>query len=371
MLRTMDAASTPPRGLDNLKKAGATSKEIKDEVVDPLRRSVNLAGTGTGLRELGIAGSALGGVYGIQSLLRGVVKADPGQVLGGTADIATSLGTFAALGVIGGAPVLTPVASTLLMLRGAHRGGTGQDHITRLNGLGDVLVGATLACSLASASPAVTVGLGVSLTATHLLRGLARLHSGHEKEDVRMRIKGTGEIIVSAGLLGIATGPATAPGVLLVALGVSLPVLQRIPSLRPRVDAVVHQADRALYPAAKLANDTAEATARLVSPLTSRLAAAVDSVDRAATPVTAPVRAAWDGAMLRAARGLESASDSRLLRLLDRGVGALQRGLLPEPPSGAPAAADSGNALGAPVPNAERPPVVANPRGAADPPARA
>lgn len=209
-----------------------------------------------------------------------------------------------------------------------------------MDGTADLISSAAIAAHLLSAPLAASLGLGLIATGCGIAQGLHRLKEGHEQGDARLRIKGTGQMAASLGLTLVASGVAVSPGLALITLGASLGVLQRIPRLRPAVDAAVSRADRFLYPVSVKSDATLSTVGRRLHPAAARLGAAAAGVHAAVAPLTGPLEhaVASAGALLmrHAAAVLDRVADSRLAHAADGALGAIEDGLLPEPPASAP-----------------------------------
>lgn len=332
------ATPTPlakPERLKNLNHAADASGELKEDVVDPLRSSVALSGNSA--VGLGVAGSALGGVHGLGTMLKGVRAADPELVIAGAADTTTSLAGLSALGIIGGARWLAPIGGGFMLIRSLQRIGS-ESRSARIDGMADGLAATALIASAVHGPVGLTLALGVGATLVGGMRGLHRLHLGHALGDHRLKIRGTGEIAASLGLATLMAGSAT--GAVLVFAGAGLGLLQRVAVLRPHVDRVVNHTDRFLYPLAARSEAMLDAGSRHLGPVTDRVSNAISSLGKKAAPVLAPVRDRVTRVQVKslrvAARLLDKVGGEKMFDALDRGVGRMRELLLPEPERDAP-----------------------------------
>ena len=282
----------PPQGVLREKEA----KKLKDELVDPLKKTIEVAGvtvvdpqawrgavgsvdavdhvaTGhltSGLRTvtngLGAAGGALGGVVGVAQIVEGARHGKPRLILSGATEVTLATATFAAMGLVPGGTALAPVGASLLGLRAlqdvnSSRGGE------RLDGWRDLVTSASVSAALLHAPTAVGASLGVTALGFNALRGLARIKQGQDEREPFRSAQGHGALLSAAGVGLITTGLAVAPGVGLLVAGVALPLLQRWGKSQPAVDRFTSWASPKLYPLAVQAEQFEEAVQKRIKPV--------------------------------------------------------------------------------------------------------
>ncbi|MBI3929028.1 MAG: hypothetical protein HY319_26025 [Armatimonadetes bacterium] len=352
MARTAGAEKKPPgdgRSLKNLARTAEKSREIRSEVIRPLRSSVTLAtltdrapmttrldGLSFGL---GVAGGALGGVVALNDFAKGVKDRDEQQIMSAAADAAVSAALLGALGVVGGAQTLATVGAVLMGARAVHRLRK-NDRDNRLGGLSDLVTGGVCLSRALEAPLGLTAGLAVATAAVGMLRGLHHIARGHRRADPRLRIRGVSGMVACTGASLIATGLAPFPlnlamfpGVGLLIGGLALPVLQRVPSWRPDVNVLVNQTSRMLYSTAVRSDHTINLVHDKLQPWVSPLAQKLDPLFEPDYPVFAPLNRAGEKAceflMDWSRAGLDWLSHTPPARLADRVAGAIRDHLLP------------------------------------------
>jgi hypothetical protein len=266
------------------------AKKLKDEVVDPLKKTIEVAGVtavnpqawngavgsvsgvdsvvkgghlSSGLRNvttsLGAAGSALGGVVGVAQLVEGARQGKPELMLSGATEVTLATATFAAIGLVPGGAALAPVGASLLGLRAlqdvqSDKGGK------RLDGWRDLVTSASVSAALLNAPTALVAGLGVGALGFNVLRGLSRIQQGQHA-------KGHGALLSAAGVGLITSGLAVAPGVGLLVAGAALPLLQGWKRTQPLVNKYTDWASPKLMPLAARADKVEEAVQKRVQPV--------------------------------------------------------------------------------------------------------
>lgn len=272
------------------------AKKLKDEVVEPLKKTIEVAGvtvvdpqawrgavgrvdavdhvaTGhltSGLRTvttgLGAAGGALGGVVGMAQMVEGARQGKPKLILSGATEVTLATATFAAMGLVPGGAALAPVGASLLGLRAiqdVHSSKGGE----RLDGWRDLVTSASVSAALLHAPTAVVASLGVTALGFNALRGLSRIKQGQDEKDSFRSSQGHGALLSAAGVGLITTGLGVAPGVGLLVAGVALPLLQRWEKTRPAVDKFTAWASPKLYPLAARAEKVEESLQERVKPV--------------------------------------------------------------------------------------------------------
>lgn len=351
--------------LKNLAQVAAGAKDVKSTIVTPLSTSVSVGGSlanpdalravpgaiktqsdvegiGTAnlpssLKEvttgLGVAGGALGGVVGLHDVLNGVRSGDTDKVVSGAADVTTSAAALASLGVIAGGALLSPAGGVLLSMRGLHQLHE-QDRSKKLSGAADLVTAATLLSKVSTlVSSGAVLGLGAVATGLSLVRGLDNIHRSHVEGKRPLLIKGTGDLLSSVGVTALASGLAVWPGLGLLLVGASLPLLHRFSALRRPVDRVVNTADRLASPLAGRMDRAWNRVDAVVTPMVNRAKAALQPLTRPFAPLVRTL-GRWGNTiqttvMGMARRGLDGVEGTRLAAGLDRVMGAVNRHLLP------------------------------------------
>ena len=272
------------------------AKKLKDEVVEPLKKTIEVAGVTvvdpqawktavgsvdavdhvasahltSGLRSvttgLGAAGGALGGVVGVAQIVEGARQGKPKLMLSGATEVTMATATFAAMGLVPGGAALAPVGASLLGLRAiqdVHSSKGGE----RLDGWRDLVTSASVSAALLHAPTALVASLGVTALGFNALRGLSRIKHGQDENDPFRSAQGHGAFLSAAGVGLITTGLGVAPGVGLLVAGVALPLLQRWKKTRPAVDKFTAWASPKLYPLAARAEKVEEAVQKRVQPV--------------------------------------------------------------------------------------------------------
>jgi len=272
------------------------AKQLKDEVVEPLKKTIEVAGVTvvdpkawqgavgsvdgvdhvatthltSGLRTvttgLGAAGGALGGVVGVAQIVEGARQGKPKMMLSGATEVTMATATFAAMGLVPGGAALAPVGASLLGLRAlqdvqSSKGGE------RLDGWRDLVTSASVSAALLHAPTGVVVGLGLGALGFNALRGLSRIKQGQEENDPFRSAQGHGGLLSAAGVGLIISGLGVAPGVGLLVAGVALPLLQRWKKTQPAVDKFTRWATPQLYPLAVKADKAEEAVQKRLKPV--------------------------------------------------------------------------------------------------------
>ncbi|MBS2035150.1 hypothetical protein JST97_09175 [bacterium] len=283
---------SPPIGVLREKEA----KELKDDVVEPLKKTIEVAGVTvvdpkawqsavgsvdgvdhvstthltSGLRSvttgLGAAGGALGGVVGVAQLVEGARQGKPRLMLSGATEVTMATATFAAMGLVPGGAALAPVGASLLGLRALQdvqsaKGGE------RLDGWRDLVTSASVSAALLHAPTGVVMGLGLGALGFNALRGLSRIQQGQEEKNPFRSAQGHGALLSAMGVGLISSGLGVAPGVGLLVAGVALPLLQRWKKTQPAVDRFTNWATPHLYPLALKADRAEEAVQKRLKPL--------------------------------------------------------------------------------------------------------
>lgn len=347
--KVVDKGETEAKNLQSLSKAAG---ELKRDVVDPLRSTLNLSGAETvSFKEaplqtrgqiesaagknlspalkgwtqgLGVTGGALGGVAGLNEMVHGLRDGDAPKTLAGAADVAVSASALATLGMIGGAAVLGPASAALVGLRGLQRAQK-DDRSTNLAATSDLLTAGMFCAKMLPVVAAVPVGLGIAATTVGLFRGLNSLKKGVESQDAGLRAKGTGETLTALGVTMVASGVAVAPGIALMLGGVALPLLQRLKTTKRWVAPAVDWAAQKLYPMSV----RSEAVLDTVSPHLKPVKNALGRGKELAAPITRPLSRIGDKAFQLAQKGVRWAMDSWVVRATEDGVGQLNKVLLP------------------------------------------
>lgn len=282
----------PQQGVLREKEA----KKLKDEVVEPLKKTIEVAGVTvvdpqawktavgsvdgvdhvasghltSGLRGvttgLGAAGGALGGVVGVAQIVEGARQGKPKLMLSGATEVTLATATFAAMGLVPGGTALAPVGASLLGLRAiqdVHSSKGGE----RLDGWRDLVTSASVSAALLHAPTAVVASLGVTALGFNALRGLSRIKQGKDEKDSFRSAQGHGAFLSAAGVGLITTGLGVAPGVGLLVAGVALPLLQRWKRTQPAVDKFTAWASPKLYPLAARAEKVEEEVQKRVQPM--------------------------------------------------------------------------------------------------------
>ncbi|MFN8610968.1 MAG: hypothetical protein U0931_25730 [Vulcanimicrobiota bacterium] len=272
------------------------AKELKDEVVEPLKKTIEVAGVTVvdpkawqsavgsvdgvdhvatthltnGLRTvttgLGAAGGALGGVVGVAQIVEGARQGKPKLMLSGATEVTMATATFAALGLVPGGAALAPVGASLLGLRAlqdvqSSKGGE------RLDGWRDLVTSASVSAALLHAPTGLVVGLGLGALGFNALRGLSRIKQGQEEKNPFRSAQGHGALLSAMGVGLITSGLGVAPGVGLLVAGVALPLLQRWQKTRAAVDKFTARATPYVYPLAVRADRAEEAVQKRVKPV--------------------------------------------------------------------------------------------------------
>jgi hypothetical protein len=283
---------------------------------------------------LGIAGGAVGGFSGVSQMLWGVKKGDPRGVMNGAANVTVAASTLAALGVVGGAALMAPLGTVLLASRGLHSLNA-QKRADRLNGYGDLATAGAIASKVMHGPLGLTFGFGFAAIGIDLCKGLNDLKNAREKHDPTLRIRGTGGVLSSIGVGMVAAGVGLAPGLGLILVGVTLPLLERVPVLRPAIDRTAQAADWLLYPVAHGTDRAAHYAMRRLDPLLKPLGRAMRSVRQTLPPLTSPIEKrvgqAVHGTLGVAQKGLHWIESRRWFQRLDTAVQRLNERLLPAP----------------------------------------
>lgn len=282
--------------LPNLSAAVSEGKALRDEVVEPLKKTLEVTGVtvvdpqawrsgvggleevnnvtkthlSSGLRgvttSLGATGGALGGVYGVAEVMAGARQGDPKKMLSGATEITLATATLASIGLVPGAASLAPVGASLLGLRGLNDVHSGKDG-ERLSGWRDLVTSASVSAALLHAPTSLVAGLGIVALGFNALGGLSKIKKGHEQNDPFKSAQGNGALLSAAGVGLIATGLGVAPGVGLLVAGAALPLLQRWDRTRAVVDKVTARLDPFFYPAAQRADKVEGAIQKVAQPL--------------------------------------------------------------------------------------------------------
>lgn len=336
----------------NLQSLGKAAGELKKDVVDPLRSSLNLSGAeSTSLKDaplqtrgqiesaagknlspalkgwtqgLGVTGGALGGVAGLNEVLTGLRDGDAPKTLAGATDVAVSASALASLGMIGGAAVLGPASTVLIGMRGLQRAQK-DDRATNLAATSDLLTAGMFCAKMLPVAAAIPVGLGIAATAVGMFRGLNSLKKGVETQDPGLRAKGTGETLTALGVTLVASGVAIAPGIALMLGGVALPLLRRLKTTKQWVAPAIDKTAQALYPMSV----RSEAVLDKVSPHLKPVKKALNRGKELLEPVTRPLAKVGDMAFQLAQKGSRWVMDSWVVRFTEEGVGQLNKVLLP------------------------------------------
>ena len=292
-------ARVRPVVLTNLAETESEGKALRDDIVDPLRKTIEVTGVtatnptawrsavGTvnpadtvdsltqshlsgGLREvttgLGVTGSALGGVIGVAQIVKGAREGKPKLLLSGAAEITMATATLAAIGLVPGAASLAPVGASLLGLRAINDVRDGKSG-ERIDGWRDLITAATVSASLLNAPVAMVAGLGTAALGFNTLRGLSRIKEGHEENNGFRSAQGTGALMSAMGIGLLTSGLAVAPGVGLIGVGLALPLLQQVRFSKNAVEGLTKKADKVLYPVALKAEKVELAIQELAKPL--------------------------------------------------------------------------------------------------------
>lgn len=337
----------------NMQALGEAAGELKSDVVDPLRSSLTLTGVDavdlkvtsghtrgqieSAARQtlsptvqgwthgLGVTGGALGGVAGLSDVVTGLKEGDAPKTFSGATDVAVSASALASLGLIGGAAVLGPASTVLIGMRGLQN--TQKDgRAAHLSAATDLLTAGMFCAKLLPVTAALPMALGFGATAVGLVKGLHSLKEGVEKNDVKLRAKGTGETLTAMGVALVSTGVAMGPGIALMLGGVALPLLQRLKFARKYVDKAVNWTAQKLYPMSL----RSEAMLDRVAPLTEPAQKVVEKGKTIVAPVTQPLKELGRKAFHLAQKGVRWATGSWVATKLDEGVGHLNKVLLPE-----------------------------------------
>ena len=337
---------------NNLQTLSKAAGELKKDVVDPLRSSLNLSAVeskslkdvslqtrgqiesaaGKNLspalkgwtQGLGVTGGALGGVAGLSDMVGGLRDGDAPKTLAGAADVAVSASALATLGMIGGAAVLGPASTVLLGMRGLQRAQK-DDRATNLAATSDLLTAGMFCAKMLPITAAIPIGLGIVATAVGLFRGLNSLKKGVEAQDPGLRAKGTGETLTALGVTLVASGVAIAPGIALMLGGAALPLLQRLKTTKSLIAPVVDKAAQALYPMSVHSEAVLDKVSPHLKPVKNALARGKQLVE----PVTRPLSKAGDMAFQVAQKGARWVMNSWVVRATEEGVGHLNKVLLP------------------------------------------
>ena len=271
------------------------AKALRDELVEPLKKTIEVAGVtvvnpqawrgAVGLdgvdhvtsgqltsslrnvtTSLGAAGGALGGVVGMAQIVEGARQGKPKMMLSGATEVTLATATFAAMGLVPGGASLVPVGASLLGMRALQdmnsaKGGE------RLDGWRDLVTSASVSAALLHAPTAVVAGLGLTALGFNTLRGLSRIKQGKEENDAFRSAQGYGALLSAAGVGLIASGLGLAPGVGLLMAGVAMPLLQRWKKTQPTVDKLTTWATPHLYPLAEKAEKVEERVQKVVKPV--------------------------------------------------------------------------------------------------------
>ena len=342
------AGKAQTKNLQTLSKAAG---ELKKDVVDPLRSSLNLSAVeSTALKDvrlqtrsqiesaagknlspalkgwtqgLGVTGGALGGVAGLNEMVDGLRDGDAPKTLSGATDVAVSASALATLGMIGGAAVLGPASTVLIGMRGLQRAQK-DDRGTNLAATSDLLTAGMFGAKLLPVGAAVPVGLGIAATAVGLFRGLNSLKKGVETQDSSLRARGTGETLTALGVTLVASGVAIAPGIALMLGGVALPLLQRLKTTKRFVAPVVDRVAQGLYPM----SIRSEAILDKVSPHLKPVKASLARGKEILQPVARPLSKVGDFAFQLAQKGARWVTESWVVRATEEGAGQLNKMLL-------------------------------------------
>lgn len=283
---------------------------------------------------LGVTGSAVGSVAGIAQVVQGLRAGDSKSVVAGAAEVTAAAASLAMAGVIGGAPVLAPASGMLLGMRAMNRLKT-KDREARLNGAADLVSAAAVVTRLSSQTPlAASVSLGGLAAVLGGLRGLESVHQAHAQNKRALLVRGVGELITTAGVVGLTAGIGLVPGLGLIMGGALLPQLRRLQPMRRAIDAAVDTADRALYPAARVADRAWKNMYATISPAVRRVERRLRRASRPFQPLLQTLRTAKGYAretfMGVAGQGVEKLSGTRFARGLDRMSGAVGRLMVPD-----------------------------------------
>lgn len=338
--------------LKNLQSLGKAAGELKTDVVDPLRSSLNLSGVeSTSLKDvprqtrgqiesaagknlspalkgwtqgLGVTGGALGGVAGLNEMVSGFRDGDAPKTLAGATDVAVSASALASLGMIGGAAVLGPASTVLVGMRGLQRAQK-DDRATNLAATSDLLTAGMFCAKMLPITAAVPVGLGIAATSVGLFRGLNSLKKGVETEDPGLRAKGTGETLTALGVTLVASGVAIAPGIALMLGGVALPLLRRLKTTKRWVAPAIDWTAQGLYPMSVRSEAVLDKASPHLKPVKKALVRGKNLLE----PVTRPLAKVGNTAFHLAQKGSRWAMNSWVVRATEEGVGHLNRVLLP------------------------------------------
>lgn len=348
----------------NLQSLSKAAGELKKDVVDPLRSSLNLSGAeSTSLKDaplqtrgqiesaagknlspalkgwtqrLGVTGGALGGVAGLNEMVTGLRDGDAPKTLAGATDVAVSASALASLGMIGGAAVLGPASTVLIGMRGLQRAQK-DDRATNLAATSDLLTAGMFCAKMLPVAAAIPVGLGIAATAVGLFRGLNSLKKGVETQDPGLRAKGTGETLTALGVTLVASGVAIAPGIALMLGGVALPLLRRLKATKRWVAPAIDKTAQALYPMSVRSEAVLDKASPHLKPVKKAFARGKELLE----PVTRPLAKVGDMAFQLAQKGSRWVMDSWVVRFTEEGVGQLNKVLLPTDESPEPPASHS------------------------------
>lgn len=317
-----ESAEQRKRRLENLSKSGQASKEIRDELVRPLRTTVTLGPatlgpaeslermrsatpTARGLessaestlppglrsvsRNLGLTGSILGGVAGLNEVVQGINSGDDKRLVAGATDMTVSASAMASMGVIGGGAALLPAGGILLGMRGLGNL-ENPDRGRRLSGLSDLVLSATMISRVLGGPVGVTLGLGITATSLGMVAGLNHLKQGQESGDARRKLRGLGSIMASAGVALVATGLGVVPGVGLALVGSTLPLLQRVKPLRKPINQAVEFGAKQLYPLAQGLDRGLNRLEEAGQPVTIKVKKGLSKAKEISAPVTEPLQ---------------------------------------------------------------------------------
>ncbi len=344
----------------NIQALSEMAGSLKKEVVDPLRSTLTLSGgqsdslkgaSGTlqtrgqiekaatetlspslkGVtRGLGMTGGALGGVSGLNQVVQGFRDGDAPKAFSGATDVAVSASAMATLGMIGGAAVFGPASVVFIGMRGLHKSQI-NDRGSHLSATTDLLTAATFCTRLLPTPAAVPFAFGVAATGLGFLKGLNSLKKGVETDDARQRIQGTGEALTALGVALVGSGLAVGPGVAVILGGLALPLLQRISTARPVVNAMVDWTAMKLYPLAVKTERALDHLSPVLTPIAKLAKRGRAFAAPFTEPLTKPLVSLGKKAFLLGQKGARWASDTWVVNALEVQVGRLNKHLLPAP----------------------------------------
>lgn len=334
---------------------GEAAKELKKDVIDPLRSSLALTGVDAVTLQsgsvqtagqiqsaatqtlspaikgwthgLGVTGGALGGVSGLNDVVSGLRDGDAPKTFSGATDVAVSASALATLGMIGGAAVLGPASTLLIGMRGIHNSQK-DGRAAHLSAATDLLTAGMFCAKMLPVTAALPIALGLTATTVGLLKGLHSVKKGVEIDDAGLRARGTGETLTALGVALIGTGVAVAPGIGLMLGGLAVPLLQRLPWSKSLVSKAVDWTAQKLYPTSVWT----EAGLDKVSPLLDPVQKVVDKGKKVMEPVTKPIKLLGKKAFHLAQKGVRWAMGSWVVSAVDDGVGKINKVLMPAQP---------------------------------------